>query len=128
MDFDKKLRQQLQQESKQLEEQMAQQPGLFEMLGQAYSSKMKVWMYLVGAVALLLSALMLWSGYQFFFVVTDAGLAHKLHYGVLLLLSTMVQIALKMWSFHEMNRQSLLREIKRLQLMAERLEERDQDD
>ncbi|GGD73275.1 DUF6768 family protein [Lacimicrobium alkaliphilum] len=121
MDFDKKLRQQLQQESKQLEQKMAQQPGLFEMLGQAYSSKMKGWMYLVGAVALLLSALMLWSGYQFFFVSTDAGLAHKLHFGVLLLLSTMVQIALKMWGFHEMHRQSLLREIKRLELMIERL-------
>ena len=45
----------------------------------------------------------------------------KLYWGVILTIAIIILIALKMWVFMEMNRQSTVREIKRLELMIERL-------
>ena len=80
-------------------------------------------MIIVSIVTFLITFLMFWAGYQFFFVeVAEQKLMlHKMQWGAILLLSTMVQIALKMWTFMEMNRQSAMREIKRLELVIEKL-------
>ena len=84
------------------------------MLGDAYKGRLGGWMVLMSIIALLLSGLMLWSGYQFFFVVESVQ--ELIRWGVTLLLSSMMQIAIKMWTFNEVNRNALQREIKKLEL------------
>lgn len=114
MDIDKKIRQQLAKEKAQLSQQQTADASLFAMLGDAYKGRLGGWMVLMSIIALLLSGLMLWSGYQFFFVVES--LNELIRWGVTLLLSSMMQIAIKMWTFNEVNRNALQREIKRLEL------------
>ena len=114
MDIDKKIRQQLAKEKAQLCQQQTADASLFAMLGDAYKGRLGGWMVLMSIIALLLSGLMLWSGYQFFFVVES--LNELIRWGVTLLLSSMMQIAIKMWTFNEVNRNALQREIKRLEL------------
>ncbi|MGS0730262.1 DUF6768 family protein, partial [Shewanella sp. 0m-11] len=78
------------------------------------------WMILMSIIAFVLSLLMLWSGYQFFFVVVSSVALIK--WGVTLLLASMMQIAIKMWIYNEMNRNATAREIKRLELAVVKLQ------
>ncbi|ACJ30285.1 Alanyl-tRNA synthetase [Shewanella piezotolerans WP3] len=114
MDIDKKIREELAKEKALLSRQQTPDASLFAMLGDAYKGRLGGWMVLMSIIAVLLSALMLWSGYQFFFVVES--LPELIRWGVTLLLSSMMQIAIKMWTFNEVNRNALQREIKRLEL------------
>ncbi|QQX79092.1 hypothetical protein JK628_16225 [Shewanella sp. KX20019] len=114
MDIDKKIREELAREQKELSQTQRPDASLFSMLGDAYKGRLGGWMVLMSIIAVLLSGLMLWSGYQFFFVVESVQ--ELIRWGVTLLLSSMMQIAIKMWTFNEVNRNALQREIKRLEL------------
>ncbi|MCL1057707.1 MULTISPECIES: DUF6768 family protein [Shewanella] len=118
MNIDKKIRQELAREQQQVNATRSQDPTLFGMLGDAYKGRLGGWMILMSFIAVLLSGLMLWSGYQFFFVVESEAALIK--WGVTLLLSSMMQIAIKMWTFNEMNRNAIQREIKRLEVAIEK--------
>ena len=120
MDIDEKIRKQLLEESEQLSSQLKREPSLFTMLGDAYKGRLGGWMILMSIIAFLLSLLMFWSGYQFFFVVVSP--AELIKWGVTLLLASMMQIAIKMWLYNEMNRNAIQREIKRLELAIVKLE------
>ncbi|ABV88264.1 DUF6768 family protein [Shewanella pealeana] len=119
MDIDEKIRQQLLKESEQINSQLKRDPSLFAMLGDAFKGRLGGWMILMSIIAFLLSLLMLWSGYQFFFVVESPVALIK--WGVTLLLASMMQIAIKMWIYNEMNRNATAREIKRLELAIAKL-------
>jgi uncharacterized membrane protein len=119
MNLDEKIKQELENEAEQLDQILAHEPGLFAMLLNTYKGALGGWMILISIITLSVSGVMVWAGYEFFFSAYD--LDSKLHWGVVLLLSTMVQIALKMWMFMEMNRESSIREIKRVELLIERL-------
>ncbi len=119
MNIDEKIRKELEGDAEKLDEILAHEPGIFGMLGNAFKGSLGRWMIIVGVFTFVLTVVMFWSGYQFFFV-EDTEI-HKMYWAVVLLLSTMVQIALKMWTFMEMNRQSVIRESKRLELAVEKL-------
>ena len=119
MNIDEKIKNELENDAAKLDDILAHEPGIFGMLGNAYKGSLGRWMIIVTIFTLAITAIMFWSGYQFFFV--EGTELHKLHWAVVLLLSTMVQIALKMWTFMEMNRQSVIRESKRLELAVEKL-------
>lgn len=119
MNIDDKIKQELETEAKQLDTILAHEPGLFSMLGQTFKGALGGWVILVMIVTFAVSIAMFWSGYQFFFV--EHTLEQSVKWGIGLLLSTMVQIAFKMWTFMEMNRQSGIRELKRIELSIERL-------
>ncbi|MCL1145980.1 hypothetical protein L2747_08155 [Shewanella marinintestina] len=120
MDIDDKIRQQLSKESEAISHQIKRDPSLFSMLGDAYKGRLGGWMILMSIVAFMLSLLMLWSGYQFFFVAVSSVALIK--WGVTLLLASMMQIAIKMWIYNEMNRNATAREIKRLELAIAKLQ------
>jgi len=119
MNIDEKIKNELNKESKQLDQILAHEPGIFKMLANAFKGSLGRWMILVGIVTFAITVVMFWAGYQFFFV--EGELMFKLHWAVILIFSGMMQMALKMWSFMEMNRQSVLREMKRLELVMEKL-------
>jgi len=119
MNIDEKIKQELQADAANIEKNLTHDTGIFDMLAQAFKGSLGRWMILVAFVGTAMTLLMFWAGYQFFFI--EGSEMHKLHWGVVLLLATMMQIALKMWSFMEMNRQSVLRETKRVELAVEHL-------
>lgn len=119
MNLDERIKQELSDEAEHLDKLLAKDNGIFAMLANAYKGSLGRWLVMVFIVGTLITVLMVYAGYQFFFIEGDVGF--KLHWGITLLLATMIQIALKMWSFMEMNRQSSLREIKRLELTLEKL-------
>lgn len=119
MNLDERIKQELSDEAEQIDHLLENDTGIFSMLVNAYKGSLGRWLVMVFIVGTLITILMGYAGYQFFFIEGD--ISFKLHWGITLLLATLIQIALKMWSFMEMNRQSSLREIKRLELMVEKL-------
>lgn len=119
MNIDEKIKQELKDESEQLDQILAHEPGIFKMLANAFKGSLGRWMIIVGLFTFIITLIMFWAGYHFFF--EQGNMVFKLHWGVVLLFTAMLQIALKMWSFMEMNRQSMLREIKRLELAVDKL-------
>jgi len=119
MSIDKDIEQALKQEAKQLDQILAHEPGIFTMLLNAYKGALGGWLILVGVVTFIITILLVWAGYQFFFETLT--FEDKMTWGVILLLSVFAQGMLKMWTFMEMNRQSTNREIKRLELAIEKL-------
>jgi cation transport ATPase len=122
MKLDEQIKHELEQEAQRIDQIVAHDPGMFTMLLNAYKGSLGVWIIPVSIVTLLVTAILFWSGYQFFFDNAQM-VEHKGYWGFVMLLSAMVQIALKMWTFMEMNRQSTNREIKRLELAIERLQQ-----
>lgn len=119
MNIDEKIKQELESEAKQIDQIVAQQEGIFTMYFNTFKGALGVWMVIVTFVILVVTAVMIWAGYQFFFV--EHELADKLHWAVILGIAIVAQVALKMWSFMEMNRQSTIREIKRLEITIAKL-------
>ena len=77
-------------------------------------------MILVTILSLVVFMVFAWAGYEFF-ITEGVLIEYKLYWGFVMLLAVLMLIAMKMWIFMEMNRQSTNREIKRLELMVERL-------
>ena len=120
MNIDNKIKQELEEEAQQLDAMLINQPGIFNMLANAYKGALGGWMVVVTLVALVVTVVLCWAGYEFFMTNVDF-IGPKLYWGVILTIAIIILIALKMWVFMEMNRQSTVREIKRLELMIERL-------
>ena len=120
MNIDDKIKQALEDEAHKLDQVIAHEPGIFNMLTNAYKGALGGWMILVTFVTLVVTAVMFWAGYKFFFVEHLNG-SEAIYWGVILILSALMQVTLKMWTFMEMNRQSTNREVKRLELTIERL-------
>ena len=121
MSIDDRIREQLEKENQLLKAQISRDPNLWSMLAGAYKGRLGGWMVLMTVIAFVLSMLIFWCGYQFFFV--DANLESKLHWGIGLLLVSMMQIAIKMWTFNEMNRSSMQRELKKIELSIQELKQ-----
>ncbi|NRA84129.1 MAG: hypothetical protein HRU22_10290 [Gammaproteobacteria bacterium] len=120
MNIDQQIKQELEQEAKQLDVILAHEPGIFKMLGRAYQGALGGWMILVTILSLVVFMVFAWAGYEFF-ITEGVLIEYKLYWGFVMLLAVLMLIAMKMWIFMEMNRQSTNREIKRLELMVERL-------
>lgn len=114
MNIDDKITQALEAEAKHLEPMLLDDKGLFSRLLPIYRGGMRRWVWLVNGLALLTSALMLWSGYEFYVAVQ---INQQVFWGVCLIVTLQLQIGLKNWLFMEMNRASLAREMKRLEIM-----------
>ena len=114
MNIDEKIKQELTAEAKEVDALLVQREGIFSMLLHAFKGALGGWMILISVVVLFVSALMAWAGYQFFF--TSLSIEDKLHWGMILLICLITQVAMKMWTFMEMNRMSVLRELKRLEI------------
>ena len=114
MNVDDKITQTLEAEAKRLEPMLLDNKGLFSRLLPIYRGGMRRWVWLVNGLALLTTAVMLWSGYAFF---VAQQINQQVFWGVCLIVTLQLQIGLKNWLFMEMNRASLAREMKRLEIV-----------
>ncbi|MBQ4845382.1 DUF6768 family protein [Pseudoalteromonas sp. MMG005] len=121
MNIDEKIKASLEAEQQQLD-QVIDDKGLFTMLSNVYQGSMRRWVLVSSLVALLVSIGFIYAAYRF--TVTDV-LSEQVFWGVWFIAGLLVQIAIKLWIFMEMNRISTLKEIKRSELNIMRLVERE---
>ena len=113
MTIDQKIRESLETQAQSDEEILVPDRGLFGMLANAFNGSMRRWVWLSNILAILIIVPMLWSAWEFF---TAQVIDDRLYWGVCLIVTGLAQAMLKMWIFQEMNRTSIMREIKRLEL------------
>ena len=118
MNIDDKIKAELENEANELDKILVDDQGLFDIVKGSYKGGMARWMILINIVIILVSGVMLWTGYQFF---TADNIEGYTFWGVCFLLSAIAQIAMKQWVWMEMSRSSLMREIKRIELSVEKL-------
>ncbi len=116
MDIDKQLRQQLNNESEQLDQLLKADRGLFGRIIDSYHSSMSFWIIYSLFFATLIGATLCFCAYQFF----NASQTNDLIFWATLSLACMIVMApLKLWLLNESGRQAVLREIKRMEIRNE---------
>jgi hypothetical protein len=120
MNIDEKIRQQLESEQIDVDSILADEQGLFSMLSRVYRGNLAGWTILMTVVTLVIFVAAVYCGYRF---ATLDTAVEKIHWGLLMLLAFLAVGLSKLWIFMEMNRASLLREIKRLEIAVLRLQE-----
>lgn len=86
--------------------------GMFKQWGGLYSGKLGKWAILVTTFQVSITILAFWFGYKFF-TVQDSMLMAK--YGVGLLIGVIMNGLLKQWHWMQMDKNSILLEMKRLE-------------
>jgi hypothetical protein len=118
MNIDEKIKQDLLNDSPNYEEIAQDNEGLFDLALGSFKGGMGPWVIFANIFTLIATGLMLWTGYEFF---TSEVVRDQIFWGVCLLLAVFAQVALKQWMFMEMNRSSLMREIKRVEIAVAHL-------
>lgn len=121
MNIDERIKKELESDSEKLDKILAQEPGLFNQIAGIFKGSMKGWVMLVNLFAIAFTIIIIWSGYEFF---TADSTDNRVFWGVIALASLKAQVSLKEWLFSEMRRSSLMREIKRLELSIEHLQQK----
>lgn len=118
MNIDEKIKHDLQSESPDFDEIAKDKEGLFDLVFGSFKGSMGRWVIFVNIFTLIATGVMLWTGYHFF---TSSEIQDQVFWGVCMILAVFAQVALKQWLFMEMNRSSLMREIKRVEVAVARL-------
>jgi len=113
VNLDDRIKSELEAETAEIDQMLAKEGGLPDMVSAAFKGSLRRWVWATSVIILPITALMVWSGYEFFTAVT---LDDRVFWGFCTLLSGLPQIALKQWQWMEMNRASMMREIKRLEI------------
>ena len=113
MNIDERIIKQLDADTAEIDRILAEQNnGLSALLSAGFKGAMRPWFILVNVLVLINFVGLIYLVYQFFTQAVDA----QLFWGVLTILSFQFHIAAKSWLYNEMNRSSLMREIKRLEV------------
>ena len=113
MNIDERIIKQLDADTAEIDRILAEQNnGLSALLSAGLKGAMRPWFILVNVLVLINFVGLIYLVYQFFTQAVDA----QLFWGVLTILSFQFHIAAKSWLYNEMNRSSLMREIKRLEV------------
>ncbi len=97
--------------------------GIFERMNGIFNTGMRHWIILIYLLAIAGATLVFWSGYQFF---TRMDWEQPLFWGFVFLLSFNLQGFIKQWLFMEMNRNAMMREIKRIEVQLIKLSDQQQ--
>lgn len=112
-DLDELIRRELDGEALGLDDLLHPREGAVGMLVDAFQGSMGRWVWLVAVVNLVAGGLMFWCGYQF---LEAPDIDARMFWGIWLVVTVIMGTALKYWSWMEMNRTSIKREISRLEL------------
>lgn len=114
MNIDEQIRQSLKEQARAEDDILVPERGLFGLLANAFTGSMRRWVWFSNLLAVIASVLLFWCAWGFF---TSDLTDDRLYWGVCFVVTVQVQSMLKMWIFQEMNRASLMREIKRVELL-----------
>ena len=113
MNIDERIRKELQGQSTPLDHLDPADAGLFGMLHRVFTGTLRRWAAYGMVLTLVFFAATVWCIVRF---VTAVDIDERLLWGLGALFGFHAVSMLKMWFFMEMNRNSVLREIKRLEL------------
>ncbi len=113
MNIDSKIKQELENESAEIDRILSQEnEGLISMLQSSIKGGMKRWFILINIITIIITVGLIYCGYQFFTQPLDS----QTYWGVLTILCLQLQIGTKQWIYNEMGRNSVIREVKRVEL------------
>ncbi len=121
MNIDEKIKRELASDSLQLDEILVDKEGLFERISGAFKGGMKRWVILIYIVAVVVGTLFLWTGYRFFI---STEIQDQIFWGICFIIALNMQGFIKQWIFMETNRNSIMREVKRVEVAVARLSAR----
>ena len=98
--------------------------GLFEMFRGLYKGKLAWITGIMTFVHLVITIIAFYAGYLLF---TTENIAGMLHYGSIMFIALMFGAMIKLWTWMQMNRNSILREMKRLEYQVAVLMEKKPD-
>ena len=101
-----------------------EEQGVFSMWADVYKGKMRPWSLLIILFTIIFTGLTFWCGYKFF---TVEGIEPMIQFGVGFIISMLLIQVLKIWHWMQMNKNDLLREIKRLEYQVALLMEKQSD-
>ena len=110
MNFEQKLKQDLNKQSEELDSLMSENKSLGGYLKLGFSSNMGWMMKAAYGLGVLFSIALFYTGYQFFTVHQN----EQVFWGVLLILSFQAQIATKLWIYMQTNRMYISKELRLL--------------
>jgi hypothetical protein len=119
MSIDDRIRRELEQQGSEIDRAGFDEKSLFGMLGRVFTGSLRRWAAFGMLLTLAFVALTVWCGYGFF-TATDTD--DRVFWGVLALAAVHAVSMLKLWFFMEMNRNSVIREVKRMEIALSRLE------
>jgi len=118
MSIDDRIKRELEAEAEEIDQILNEKGSLLDVVSGSFRYGLTRWIAVAYVCAFVVSGLMIWAGYEFYVAETvDA----RIFSGVWLIVTLAVQIALKQWTWMEVNRTSLLREIKRLEVSVVKL-------
>ena len=122
-DLDKKIREALSAQDAELFEEFGGEQGIFELIGDTFRGKRR-WLVVLGYVySIVFLVLAVITAVQFFKVDPD-NTRDLILWAMGFMFCTIPLTMLKMWYFMEMNKNSVTREVKRLELQIARLAKR----
>lgn len=98
-----------------------EEEGLFKQWGGLYTGKLKGWAILTTVVQLILTVATFYFGYQFF-TATETGELFKLG-GIFFIIFSATSM-MKLWHWMQMDKNSILREMKRMEFQIAVLSEK----
>ncbi|NVJ96721.1 MAG: hypothetical protein HWE25_01140 [Alphaproteobacteria bacterium] len=119
--FDEMIKKELAKEASDIDELLASDGGLPDLVAASFKGSMRKWVWMIWGITFAISILMFWCGYKFFIAET---FENQVFWGFCTTIIAMAQIALKQWTWIEMSRASMMREIKRLELAVSALSRR----
>ncbi|MGB0494964.1 MAG: DUF6768 family protein [Kangiellaceae bacterium] len=121
MNIDERIKHELESESLDIDHIMEEEGGLMNRITGTFKGGMRRWVILINISALLIGVLLTWTGYRFYLV---ADTQSPLFWGLCFVVLMIMQGFVKNWLFMEMNRNSIMREIKRVEISIARIKEK----
>ncbi len=121
MNLDERIKHELESESLDIDHIMEEEGGLMNRITGTFKGGMRRWVILINISALLIGVLLAWTGYRFYLV---ADTQSPLFWGLCIVVLMIMQGFVKNWLFMEMNRNSIMREIKRVEISIARIKEK----
>ena len=112
-DFDKDIRAALNAEERELYDKLDADMTLDGMMLAPFKTRLKRWTIFAFIQAFVFAMLGFWCGYEFF---TASSIDDRVFWGVWTLLAALATSMLKIWFWMEMQRLSVVREIRRVEL------------
>ena len=120
MNLDDRIRRELERQGADISALEVDTGGMFGMMHRVFSGSLRRWAAYGMFLTLVFFALTVWCGYGFF---TAESLDQRLLWALGVVLGFHAVSMLKLWFFMEMNRNSVLREVKRVEALVLRLVE-----
>ena len=120
MNIDERIRKELEDQGSAVDELTVEEKSLFGMLFRVFTGGLARWATFAMVLTMVIFGLTVWCGYEFF---TAAALDDRVFWGVRALVGFHAVSMFKLWFFMEMNRHSITREVKRVEIALARLGE-----